>query len=192
MLLLLTSTLLRQIGRGVTHAPIAGRRGRSAVGADASPERGQQPACGAALHRRIQHFQRRSTRPLKAIQALRLPGSRGPHCYQREPCPLGQSPGHLDARPRAPCSLRQNQLPRLVQAQDSNPRHTAHQTVALPTELPCWWLRPRPRAVHARAIRSTSAPGGTHEPAPLTRLPSRPLYDMSHSQHVESLRNPRR
>ena len=44
------------------------------------------------------------------------------------------------------------------------------------TELTCWRQRPRPRAVHASAIRSAGAPGGTHEPAPLTRFPSRPLY----------------
>src|SRR4029077_2283117 len=43
-----------------------------------------------------------------------------------------------------------------------------------PTELTCWRQRPRPRAVHASAIHSAGAPGGTHEPAPLTRLPSRP------------------
>ena len=46
----------------------------------------------------------------------------------------------------------------------------------LPTELACWRPRPRPRAVHASAIQSARAPGGTHEPAPLTRLPSRPRY----------------
>jgi hypothetical protein len=44
------------------------------------------------------------------------------------------------------------------------------------TELTCWRQRPRPRAVHASAIHSAGAPGGTHEPAPLTRLPSRPRY----------------
>ena len=44
------------------------------------------------------------------------------------------------------------------------------------TELTCLRPRLRPRAVHASAIRSAGAPGGTHEPAPLTRLPSRPWY----------------
>lgn len=56
------------------------------------------------------------------------------------------------------------------------PTTHGYQTVALPTELTCWRPRPRPRAVHASAIRSAGAPGGTQEPAPLTRLPSRPLY----------------
>ena len=60
------------------------------------------------------------------------------------------------------------------------------------TELPCRWLRPRPRAVHASAIHSASAPGGTREPAPLTRFPSRPLYDIAPSRNVESLRAPSR
>jgi hypothetical protein len=34
----------------------------------------------------------------------------------------------------------------------------------------------RPRAVHARAIFRAGMPGGTQEPAPLTRFPSQPLY----------------
>lgn len=78
-------------------------------------------------------------------------------------------------RSRAPRSL-WSQLRRLVQAWESNPRPTVYQTAALPTELTCWRPRPRPRAVHASAIHSAGAPGGTQEPAPLTRLPSRPRY----------------
>src|SRR6202050_2142442 len=56
------------------------------------------------------------------------------------------------------------------------PTTNGYVTVALPTELTCWWQRPPPRAVRASAIHSAGAPGGTHEPAPLTRLPSRPRY----------------
>jgi len=51
---------------------------------------------------------------------------------------------------------------------------------------------PHPRATHASAIRSTSAPGGTREPTPLTRLPSRPQYDSAPSHDVEFVKNPGR
>ncbi len=85
----------------------------------------------------------------------------------------------------------------LRQERDSNPRQTAYEAVALPTELTCWWLKPQPGAVRARAIPcgSTSAPGGLTEPAPLRR----PDFDLVLEPHrggsessssIESTRSP--
>lgn len=90
--------------------------------------------------------------------------------------PSGVAAGAPRCEAEAPRSL-WSQLDWLVQAWESNPRHTVYQTVALTTELTCLRARPRPRAVHACAIHSAGAPGGTHEPAPLTRLPSRSSDD---------------
>jgi hypothetical protein len=78
--------------------------------------------------------------------------------------------GHLDAG-QAPLRHHKPVYSGLEQAWESNPRGVSrriHSPVLLTTELACAAEIPA-RAVHAHAIHSASAPGGTQEPAPLTR-----------------------
>lgn len=147
--------------------------GPRAVGAAAPSTR--SAASGAACPNRS----RRSTRCELPSSSCRPPRLGGVPLHEV------RSPGHLDARPKPRCRLRGTfKVP--VQARESNPRHTVYQTVALPSELTCWWLRPNARAVHASAIRSAGAPGGTREPAPLTRL-SR--LDLCTTQRLDAASN---
>ena len=59
-------------------------------------------------------------------------------------------------RCEAVTSLQHHQVPvcGLVQVRESNPRHAAYETVALPTELTCGGMKQRGRAVRACATRS--------------------------------------
>ncbi len=160
-----------QMGRGVTHARTAGCRGRGAVRAVGGPVmRSGRPgrrvselafsASGAA-------YPNRSGQYARCNLMLRAANS----C---EPVPQSAR-GRRGTSMRGAGPRRQRHKSAssgLAQAWESNPRQTVYETVALPTELTCWRPRPRHRAVHARAIRSASAPGGTRESAPLTRFPS--------------------
>lgn len=90
--------------------------------------------------------------------------------------PAERSPGHLDARPEPRAITKALERCRW-QVRESNPWPTVFETVALPSELTCQVVRTEyPCGTRERNL-SAGAPGGTQEPAPLTRLPSRPLYD---------------
>lgn len=97
----------------------------------------------------------------------------------------GEVTGAPRCEAKAPLSSQRHFQGAGWQARESNPRHTAYQTVALPTELTCWWCGPNARAVHASAIAAQARQAGCKEPAPLTRLPSRHLYDATPSRCVE-------
>jgi hypothetical protein len=158
----------------VTHARPTGCEGRGAFRAT-----GQQPALARVrtlvqAHRRAlpAPHPRSSRRSARCVVTSRLP----------YPCERGRrsvSPrGHLDAGPNP--AYFQSQLLQAGASVGVEP--TTDGTLSrcsYLTELTCWRQRPRPRAVHASAIRSAGAPGGTQEPAPLTRLPSRPLCGRS-------------
>jgi hypothetical protein len=95
--------------------------------------------------------------------------------------------GHLDARPKPRC-LEPAPFPAgRWQARESNPRPMVSQTIALPTELTCWRLRPaspcdtRPRNSQRERVRRDSRARTAN-----TTSGSRPLYDTALARDVES------
>ena len=165
-----------QIGRGVTHTRIAGRRGRDASMPSAATSSGGSLPGQSLPTQRVRHFWRRAPQPRRAIRVLWLATEPQRH---RGTSMRGQA-SRLVNKP----------LMRWLQARESNPRPTVSQTVALPTELTCWLARPRPRAIHASAIHSASAPGGTPEPAPLTRFRQPDLCTTPRSRAASNLFKP--
>ena len=155
----------------MTHARPAGCEGRGAIRAGSAPSPRPRPA-KVQVHRR-------------ALPAPRTPAAQGgaraavAASQLPDPCRPEQLIGVAAGAPRCGAERPALFLEPASQAGPSvgvEPTTNGSLTVALSTELTCWWQRPRPRAVHAGAIHSAGAPGGTHEPAPLTRLPSRPRY----------------
>ena len=138
----------------------------------------------------------RADRARSALRAPRTPTAHGsprvvtctssctPPRYRGVPLPARRSPGHLDARPKPRCHhVGTFKVP--AASTGVEPATDGLSDRCSTTELTCWWLRPNDRVVHASANHSAGAPGGTQEPAPLTRLPSRPRYDPAPTRCVE-------